>query len=296
MSLSISPDGQFALGVSSDSRLSLFSTVDASKAPQSFSERSHLASQYTTGACWCPLDTPGAGRLVALGTGGGSVVVWDVSRGEISSRLGGPSESGGSEGAAAVAGSGGKRRHRESSGGKSSGFTGPVRGLWWSDSAGAATGEEGEEGEEGTPPLYACAEGSSQVHGWRLGKDGKSNSSSSSNSSGALPPSIVLKGGEKGGNQRVAFAAGAGEDSGVVFAAGTGTIYALDASPGGRRVATLAGFPLPTTGLFISEDQVSFFSFLGALVLLCVCVWCVWCVATLCTALHLGQADAPRVT
>ncbi len=187
--------------------------------------------------------------------------MWDVSRGEISSRLGGPSESSGGEAAAAAAtGSGGKRRHRESSGGKSSGFTGPVRGLWWSDGAegAAAAGEEEEEGEEGgrAPPLYACAEGSSQVHGWRLGKDGKT--SSGSGSGGALPPSIVLKGGEKGGNHRVAYAARGGDDSGVVFAAGTGAIYALDASPGGRRINTLAGFPLPTTGLFISEDQVSF--------------------------------------
>jgi len=191
---------------------------------------------------------------VAVGTGDGGVVVWDVSRGEIASRLGGPSDKG-SESTGEVRS--GKRRQRESSG-AGGGFTGPVQGLWWRRSG--SGGVEEEEGE-GMPPLYACAEGSGQIHGWRLKKDGKVAQLQGGGSMSGAAPGVVIRGGSKTGVARVAYGSGgdssasSGLEEGVLFAASAGELHVLSAS-GGGRLASLAALALPTTGLCVSEDEV----------------------------------------
>ena len=240
--LSISPCGTRALGVSPDARLSLYHTQDAERSPQTFSERAHLSCAYTSAPSWSPAE--GSGSLVALGTAKGSVVVWDVARGEVVARLGGP-EAAAAPSPAPEGGSGSKGKRRPREGG--AGFSAPVRGLWWK----AGGGEDAGAGQQ----LLACAEGSGWVHGWELGADGRAAGAEASKGAG-LPPATAWRTGEKSGVTRVA--AVAAEEGALVLAAAAGTIAALSSTDGKRSsaLAALAGHALPVTALAVSSDEV----------------------------------------
>jgi hypothetical protein len=264
MSLSISPCGTRALAVSPDARLSLYHTQDAERRTQTFFERQHLSCAYTSAPSWAPAGAGAGGAaaaaggggggssLVALGTAAGSVVVWDVARGEVKARLGGPEAAGAPPAASPAAAEGGasggkgKRRQREGC----AGFAAPVRGLWWRQ-GGSAGGQ-----------VLACAEGSGWVQGWELGADGRAAAAAAAGgSSVGVPATAAWRTGEKSGVTRVAGVAAAAEDGaseGLVLAAATGTIAALAGADGKRAAAlsALAGHALPVTALAVSSDEV----------------------------------------
>jgi hypothetical protein len=180
------------------------------------------------------------------------VVVWDVARGEVKARLGGPEAAGAPPAASPAAAEGGasggkgKRRQREGC----AGFAAPVRGLWWRQ-GGSAGGQ-----------VLACAEGSGWVQGWELGADGRAAAAAAAGgSSVGVPATAAWRTGEKSGVTRVAGVAAAAEDGaseGLVLAAATGTIAALAGADGKRAAAlsALAGHALPVTALAVSSDEV----------------------------------------